>query len=294
MKLMGFYRGSSVSKLLRQVDKGSVLGIFHRGWYIDCGVGLLLIHDRSYGGVPNGIGVEGFLKNGWYPKNLEGSSVRIGSNSIQIEDFTILFREEKEVTHLPLYATKADMASLAAYAEEEARFCNKGELWRALTQIDAFIQGALPEWEMQGSPLYRAMELSILEFLNAMDIGNKHLVESSLKKMIGLGTGLTPSMDDWLNGFLYAGKRIPMAEYDRAIFQQLCSCVESPVILDRTNYISASYLKATLHGEHYALLDQVLFRKQLVPQYTVLDIGSSSGMDILTGMAFACKYYGSR
>ncbi len=115
MKLMGFYRGSSVSKLLRQVDKGSVLGIFHRGWYIDCGVGLLLIHDRSYGGIPNGIGVEGFLKNGMYPKKLEGAGVLIRSNSIQIKDFTILLREEKAVEYLPLHVTEEDMDSLVAY-----------------------------------------------------------------------------------------------------------------------------------------------------------------------------------
>ena len=54
------YIGSLAESCLRQSGCGTILGVFHHGWYLDCNGQVLLLHNTEYGRVPFGIGIDGF------------------------------------------------------------------------------------------------------------------------------------------------------------------------------------------------------------------------------------------
>ena len=110
-------------------------------------------------------------------------------------------------------------------------------------------------------------------------------IEASKKlcSLIGLGTGLTPSGDDFLCGIL-AGLHI-QGEEDSIFAKQLRQDIHEN--LSRTNDISQAFLKCALEGQ-YNLAVNELWKNPSKEQISEMfhSIGHSSGMDMLCGIYF--------
>ena len=118
------------------------------------------------------------------------------------------------------------------------------------------------------------------------------------KKFIGLGSGLTPSGDDYLGGFALV---VSLDNYPVLWVYDLLKALVSD-FEEHTNIISISQFKLSLQGEAREevmlllqnLLDnnERIMNKQYIKE--VLDIGSSSGSDLLLGIMDAVKLGGMK
>lgn len=123
---------------------------------------------------------------------------------------------------------------------------------------------------------------------NLIDALKRGSITSTLEPLIGLGIGLTPSLDDVILGMLYTFLRaIPHAQ----ITQELQSAVIT-LSTDRTNAISAAYLQAVADGAAFERLDDLLLGlsgQNPMNLEPILQIGSSSGSEMLLGALIAAK-----
>ena len=126
----------------------------------------------------------------------------------------------------------------------------------------------------------------IAAFLTAVDTLDMEAAGNILRKMIGLGRGLTPAMDDWLVGFLYIALRVQGSHAEKLFFQRLALEVQISVS-ERTNRISGAYLSAAAKGLGFEALDKALFAEKPEDLVMLWSVGNSSGSDMLTGMVHA-------
>lgn len=118
-------------------------------------------------------------------------------------------------------------------------------------------------------------------------------LEAPLHALIGLGSGLTPSGDDLLVGFL-AGLWCGVHQTPER--QQLIDALSEEIarLAYRTNEISRAYLLCAAHGKvssHLAKLASAICRayskKRLLAAFeSAVQVGHSSGMDAVTGLLF--------
>jgi hypothetical protein len=115
--------------------------------------------------------------------------------------------------------------------------------------------------------------------------------------IIGLGSGLTPSGDDWLTGYLLFHIRQIQANNQRPndFINELGEGLVRKAY-QKTTWVSANRMEASLKGWSEALfLDIIdhLFRSSLVDLSTHLSVlynyGHSSGVDTLMGIVTACN-----
>lgn len=129
----------------------------------------------------------------------------------------------------------------------------------------------------------------ILEALvKAMGICHAEGICSVAKQAIGMGIGLTPSLDDVILGMLYTLLRIaPDWESTQILKNAVLDIAPAG-----TNAISAAYLLAVAGGAPFGRLDDVLcglsggIPLNIIP---ILEIGSSSGSEMLLGLLLAVK-----
>lgn len=111
----------------------------------------------------------------------------------------------------------------------------------------------------------------------------------SVKQLIGLGIGLTPSGDDYLLGFLAVTKlSAHRLGYDRELAENIQK------FLPRTTRVSQHFLKAALEDQFSSLLYDFLVSMESgqgsqQELEVLMSYGASSGSDIATGMLDAWK-----
>jgi hypothetical protein len=123
----------------------------------------------------------------------------------------------------------------------------------------------------------------------SMDIGALH---NATLKLLGLGSGLTPSGDDFLCGFIAAA-------YCKSNILDKCLVELCQIVLDnlaKTNAISATFLRCTVYGEVgtalYNFAKAICDNKKLEETLKQLcTIGYSSGMDTATGFLYGLKIW---
>lgn len=125
------------------------------------------------------------------------------------------------------------------------------------------------------------------------DISQDNLQESSVASLIGLGIGLTPSGDDFLVGFIAVLNIIDIA-YSNYLKEKISRLIR----LDKlsTTDISKHILENALEGKFsqgilnfiYSLLEEDKERLEKSIK-NILNIGSSSGMDLSIGIVLAMQ-----
>ena len=190
--------------------------------------------------------------------------------------------------------------SLIPFSELEARIniaykiLSSHSPQKGLGQLLPFLdknqhQGLL-DIKSKSDPFLKTAPPVIKDLLGAIIQNNKRCFLSSVKELIGLGQGLTPSGDDFLGGLCFVWfrlnelfpKKIPLIKLETEFIE---------IIQQRTNLISATILNDLIQGEGvkplHDLFNELLssnadFRIQPYIE-EMIKIGSSTGWDLLTG-----------
>lgn len=263
-------QGETFRAAAQSTWSGTILLVTHGGWYLETARGdILLLHDARFGEIPIGAALPdiGELP---YDKRLEHQPLNFEDGILRLTDeLQIELRGEKETR--PQKTAGVSQKRLRELEEALKNF-GRGELRFAACAVQP------PE----NSPLWREMHRRTESF-RAAACGGYDKIAPAVKDLLGLGRGLTPSCDDWLAGYMYAARRTGKTE--------VCAAVSEAVLEyagEYTNAISAAYLRAAARGEYYELLEGCLFGEDADSITRLLDIGSSSGSDMLSGMLAGC------
>lgn len=248
------------------------------GVYLELDGQQILLCDEKWGLVPIGVGLADFES---LPEKLGvclGESVSCGPNGLQFPKGWI------KIEPIPSSAQK--VASVAEAAIQMGRMALLGRT-KGLAPLAETLLNGKPAPE--NNPLCALALPRLDKLLAGIRDGERASVEEAVKMLLGLGPGLTPSADDVLCGMLYGLRRSVLAR--DAVLETLADtvCREAK---NRTHPVSAAYLQAMAEGEEFQRLEEAwltLTGRGTEKFDRILEVGSSSGGDLLLGLLLAGK-----
>lgn len=266
--------------------RGEVTGCFSAGCYLRMEQGLYMLHDVSYGAVPFGIAVEDVRALLAEAGPVPGSSVTAGEGDLTFESPALRVRLAPRVERPGREISSVDTALAAECILQILDSTDHGCVKGLCAEEKALRRGETPQFD----DLYcRVAARGLAKFLPALAENDAAGMEAGLMGFIGLGLGLTPSMDDFLTGFLYASHVLAEAGRGLTYLTALPALVKT-VAEARTSEISAAYLCAAADNDYFSIVEDTaiaLLRGDKETARDILRVGSNSGADILTGMYFA-------
>lgn len=261
----------SVVGYLEEAHQGRVLMANSAGIYLTLDGQILLICDEIWGCVPIGIGIRNFAEvvkklplTVGDPVSCGKSCLHLGGRRITITEIKWKCTVSGDKEHLLLLSGGIDAL----------RHREKG-----LAPLASRLLEGDPS-EENWNPWCRMACPRLETLCRGLQTGDAAAVERCVKSLLGLGPGLTPSADDVLCGMLYPllQEGHPGASMLR---QAVCDHADS-----RTHPVSAAYLKAIANGEVFSRLEDVWFGRENSLE-ALLEVGSSSGADMLLGLCLA-------
>lgn len=274
-----------IRELLHSGETGEVLLVSSSGIYLRFGEQILLLCDESWGVLPIGIGVKDFEKAVSILRPQQGQPVTVAEDRL-------IFPSGKIHLVLRQLSCKA-----VCNASPQIRYIRQAAEELAVLRkergISMLVLPLVLGYELRQQNPYCAQAGIYLEkLIHSLISGNHGEIHTCIGKLLGLGTGLTPSADDTLLGMIYVFRTLPFqAPEGVQLFPesvgQLC---------DRcTTQISAAYLKAMLSGAPFERMEQVfrgLCGEEPLNIYKLTEIGSNSGSEMLLGMLIALRICG--
>ncbi|MEA5151225.1 MAG: DUF2877 domain-containing protein [Oscillospiraceae bacterium] len=266
----------TAQELFRRVSRGVVHSVYDKTVNISCGDGLLSL--QAAGTVPSPL----TLETDCTAQELRALGLRAGMEASFLR---------RGIYVGGVYFDAAQSAVWSAGIEKTLPASERTDLGflldclRGIGPRGGFADLALPEGERWKSSPCAAEAAGILALCGAHIAGRCWADAAlALTELLGLGEGLTPSGDDFLCGVL-AGSRFAGTQDATAFREALCEILEAR--LDRTNDISAAFLRCALQGQFsrpvIALAQGVCLR---VAVESFAAIGHSSGADTLSGMIY--------
>lgn len=208
-----------------------------------------------------------------------GLPVHIGARALTVGAHTFSY-ETAQI--LPLHIAAADRSLLPQLTArlEQALLAARTNGFDAILRADRNLPA--PEYSLIHQTAERRMRDCTLAFAR----GELQAAAKNLALLIGLGTGLTPSGDDFLCGVL-AG--MTLCDADESAFSRAL-CEELPRHLADTNEISRTFLRCALDGQFslpVCRLSRIPSAGEILDSF--LAIGHSSGMDTLCGIFYFLK-----
>lgn len=240
--------------------QGTVHSVFRQSVNLRSpGAGLLCVHRFSFGLLPGS----------YYVPELETAGLRPGQP---------VWGDE---TGLELGGKWYDLSPAAVRVDtaipRRDREKTDPNFWRRCRQELDRRQAGGGDMEQE---LYRRLRRNIIKLRKGLREGEKEAVSRQCEAMVGLGQGLTPTGDDMLLGSLAA-----LAMYEPELGATLAEAVKP--LLDRTNDISASYLRQAVEGRAATPVTgalEAMTTGDWAAVETLLQVGHSSGGDILEGI----------
>jgi hypothetical protein len=144
------------------------------------------------------------------------------------------------------------------------------------------------------NPFARAARSGAALLRAALKADDDAALVAALHGLLGLGTGLTPSLDDFLSACCAALLRardlwkLPVSGAAR-----LCGAVTS-LAPEKTSAVSAAYLLSSASGEESERLADVLRPLPVLMSEravgALLEVGAGSGADMLAGALFSLRF----
>lgn len=266
--------GSELAGYLRRGDRLRVTGVFSSAVYFENPRGgTLMLYDESFGLVPFGVGVRdarGLIAASDFAVSGDGEALD-GAVRLQSCVLHLSVRPRRETAR-----ARPDAETLRAAAEN----------WRGL--LSETRKGSLWSEELifaAASARKRA------ELYGALQNGSYEDTLAALGGLLGLGTGLTPSLDDYLSALctllIWTREAWDMPECGA----QLLSRGIKALAPAKTSRISAAYLLASASGQRSERLEDALAAPESVAAArALLDVGAGSGGDMLAGLAAGLEY----
>jgi len=265
-----------------------VMAAFSGGIYLDFTGKTVMLHDLENGCIPYGIALENFAGKGKAIGLEQGMELYAKGNTLVCEDVGLVIKLFcEDMPHI-----RTESRCLAEFAKRVSK-CSELSVRSALSVYSACDLNSLSK-ERIDDIFAKAAYKGISQLCDAMGSQRPETMETALERLIGLGRGLTPSMDDFICGMLFVmhysrrmwGAKLPWLE-------ELSSAVMR-IAPRKTNPFSAAYLVSAAAGEDFSVLRMCIesacdesFDSKLS---RLFKIGSSSGADMLCGMSFAANY----
>lgn len=268
----------------RNVATLKVCGVFSSAVYMeDPAENMYLIHSSEYGLLPFGFGV----------KNISTALALLNTDIGEIIEWSnekLIFSNGCAVT--------LRKAALPEPKEQHGCPVSDSALERAVLILKDSGRGAVPDLitkecingeRAEGSVYVKMAREPLQCLLDGFEYNSPIQISQALSRLIGLGPGLTPSMDDFLTGALctlhYANKYwgVPLTATET-----LSKSVQI-IAPQRTGKYSQAYLLAAVQGNRFQIIEQVLSSFSEHSIRSLLNVGGHSGADILTGILWVMK-----
>ena len=277
-----------LSSFLRPGETGEILMVSTSGIYLRIGGEILLLCDRKWGVLPIGIGLEDFDHAVRVLRPQQGQTVTVSDDCLTVQGGHISL----VLQALPWKAAHGGLPKtlyVRMAAEELAALRRE----RGISMlVQPLVLGQPLGDTLKQNPYSAVARLHLHNLIAAMERQDRFEIRSSVKNLLGLGLGLTPSADDVLLGMLYVFRALPQkcpetVDLFRESIAQLC--------MQHTNQISAAYLKAMIAGAPFERMMRV-FRgicgEEKLDIQQLVRIGGSSGSEMLLGMLIALRICG--
>lgn len=283
--------GRCAQKLLMHNITLTVIAVHSRSVYLRCQSGrLLMLCPDSYGTVPFGIALCDF-------DALRAIREFLVGESVYVRDGVLCFSDMTEIEIRSVSCSKEETKPCELPSMKAVEFCSE------YAQGNASRRGifpCLPVLICMGTPLADANTYALCVASEADRIerafaqGDTQTLSASLRRLVGLGLGLTPSGDDFICGMSYAFNHLAHLVPRCRNYPDMLRDAVTPHF-ERTSEVSCEYLRCAFDGEHFDVIDDVLytlglpFDRARIQDSTdkLLTVGASSGSDILCGMLFA-------
>ena len=269
----------------------SVIAVHSQSVYMRAPDGrLLLLCPDKYGKVPFGLAIKNYDLFRAYREYTEGERATLERGALCFSDGCEITFELVESNGIAHTSSRLPCARQLRFAQEYAytHASRRG----MTTVLGAFLCTSAPCADATTYALAAASEADRLE--QGFFEGDLDLLSLAIRRFIGLGYGLTPSGDDFVCGMAYVFNRY---KNDISSSRQYLKLLRESVLalLDRTSEVSREYIRCALDGERFDVVDGVLdcFSGDVSDQglsarlELLLEVGASSGSDILCGMLFA-------
>ena len=212
---------------------------------------------------------------------IEKNKVLIGGLEIGLSDLALQNNKRKCVTGISLFSLKTNIEIFNDLI---------GELGEYGGCKAFYVQRFLEIYQKDESLVEKELTKRIESFYdNLMD--NK-LDKEDIKRLIGLGIGLTPSGDDFLTGFLAS---ISIFNFNIDLVDKIKAYIYP--FLSSTTDISSAMLKAALEDKYREFLNEFIYsffgyrEEKFVGAFkNLLTVGSSSGTDMSIGVLIGFAY----
>jgi len=299
--------GSRAREYLRSEREGIFLGVFGSSFYCRIeGQGVLLFHKSSFGTIPFGIGCEDLESLMDLLKPVPDGVILCHDLELFLPATDIRLILKPHIPRFPLGMEIGGKVTLLSLQEisrnladaEAILMMRKQGLLEGIFRLLSAVSGNNPvRWHGGIRDLWGIAPLDRL--LRGNCIGDSASVEQALNRLIGLGPGLTPTMDDVLTGLVYllafldrsGGQGIPAAGPLPGLISECC--------YKRTSEISGAYLLSAARGDAFSILEDVANSLLVVGGghglgrsiESLLAVGSDSGGNMLTGILLGVLYH---
>ena len=278
-------------KVWEEDTRGEVLLCTSKGIYIRLGRRILQLTSSEYGCTPLGIGLEN--REALRPLLLqEGQSIRTFFASVGTLHFPrgrleLELAVKPSIWAGPLSLSPGRVRDCARLLGRRVREPGEKGILRGVSALCfPLLLGEQETFVLRGNLYCRVAYPMLKELHRAMRTAQEAQIRDMVRQLLGLGIGLTPSLDDVLSGMLYTLLRVA-PENPATVFFKSAIVSFAP---ERTNEISAAYLLAVAEGGDFDLLDTILLGlsgRQPVEIEPILGIGNSSGSEMLLGALLA-------
>jgi hypothetical protein len=284
-------------------NSGKIFIVHNNAFYFFWGNELFLVHEKKYGVIPFGIAIDGKVNF----ENIDlRKDMRLYYNNFTLEipeaDLAITLEvstniqvEAYEHTQkISRLKTESNVSFASEYALTKGSITGLDGLFNIIDEL--FLNEDSQEYNFNFFEQQCFNHLSVLvKSIIKMDF---KLIRYSFSHLIGLGIGLTPSMDDVLVGLISTLFYIKNIFPDKFCF---VSILGEDLYLEskrRTTLVSEAYLKYALKGESYEFISDIVWailfssKNALKEKLNlILSIGSDSGKGMLLGIILGIRIF---
>ncbi len=297
--------GTQALNILTRDLKGKIYSVHSNSFYcVFTDEQILLIHEGNYGIIPFGIAING-LNHFLAEKKLKRSMAVVCHNSnFYVPEINFVLYLSKRGPLPSRAGENSDIVSATVVLSNLHYAINflmhngsKAGLGGLVYIIDDLLSGSFEEEIKNLNYFCRICYKHLSCLLVGIAEDDYQNIGDSLERLMGLGPGLTPSMDDILVGLVctlwYVRRNM---SYKIKGLSSLGKLVLSRSNL-KTSLISAAYLKSAAQGENFTLIDNVIqailnssLRENLSSSFNqLIAVGSNSGTEMFLGIILALR-----
>ena len=302
--LIASYISSNIKIVLDNGFHGKVHSVFYRVVNIVDSDRLITITDETIGDVPNGIRAvkdgqwgfnDGFIRQGGQVASRNGSLVFCESGlNIDYSNATLIssrqYLKDDLLNPTEQAIVLGQMLEVGDKLAPEEGLC---PLWH---HVGAILENETDDLNYL-SPMARVGYTALVKTVDGLKRRDENTFLQGIKKLAGLGAGLTPSGDDILTGLCGA----------YALLTEKTGCVDFMKVIDQvpaliknaTNRIAYSYVEGAVKGEITGLLSKFISvlvsgpSNQLMPlSKQLFSIGGTSGAELALGAFIGIVVFG--